>query len=116
MIDCTKVDLVKLAQEAYKLSVPQGLGFLHFNPEPLSESEAEQCIHPDDRFMRLSMDYVNGRAVKLTVREEKNGTLSLPDSWYDHTDEQYQKLLSSVDLEFSKSSEHGCACNCSNCR
>lgn len=116
MIDCTKVDLVKLAQEAYRLSSPQGLGFLHFTPEPLPEEEAKQCVFDDDISFKLNMDYVNGRAVKLTVHKEKDGTLSLPDSWYDHTDEQYKELLLSVGIELQEFVEHGCACNCNNCR
>lgn len=118
MINCTKVDLVKLAQEAYRLSKAQGLGFLHFTSEPLSKEEAEQYMHKDDKFMRLSMDYVHGRAVKLTVRKEKDGELSLPDSWYDHTNEQYKELLHLVGIETQGISitEHGCACNCTDCR
>lgn len=116
MIKCTDVDLVKLAQEAFRLSVPQGMGFLPFTPEPLSKSEAEQLIDKNSAYSILSMDYVHGRAVKLTVKKDKDGELSLPDNWYDHTDAQYAELLKSVGLESADSSDHSCACNCQECQ
>jgi hypothetical protein len=116
MIDCTGIDLVKLAQEAYRLSVPQGLGFLHFTSEPLSVEEAKTLVNLEGRSIVLDMDYVHGRAVKLCVRKNEGGTLSLPDSWYDHTDEQYRELLQSVGIGANISAEHGCACNCESCR
>ena len=47
----------------------------------------------------LNLDYVNGRAVKLTVRREKDGRLWLEDSWYDHTRDQYRELLAHVGIE-----------------
>lgn len=115
MINCTGVDLVKLAQEAYRLSSPQGLGFLHFTEEPLSEEEAKQYIQ-DTSYCVLDMDYVHGRAVKLTILKGENNTLNLKDSWYDHTDEQYKELLDSVGIEMPMPAEHGCACNCIECR
>jgi len=116
MIDCTGIDLVRLAQEAYRLSVTQGLGFLHFTPAPLSVEEAEALINLESRIAVLDMDYIHGRAVKLHVRKNEDGTLSLPDSWYDHTDGQYRELLQSVGVEADISAEHGCGCNCESCR
>lgn len=116
-MNCPKLDLVKLVKEAYRLSAPQGLGFLHFTPSPLSTEEAKQFIIPKSTCnIVLHMDYVHGRAVKLTVKKNADGTFSLPDSWYDHTDEQYKELLEAVGVEFNKPVEHGCACNCATCR
>lgn len=114
MIEITGVDLVKFAQKAYELSVPQGLGFMHFTPRPLDESEAKEMICMEGR-CPLSMDYVHGRACKLTVFKEDN-KLFVPPSWYDHTDEQFRNLLEAFGIKLEKAGEHGCACNCVKCQ
>ncbi len=99
MIDITGVNLVEFVKKAYELSSPQGYGFLHFNPDPLSDDEANQIIAngklrtPEN--VELSMDYVNGRAVKMTVFKLEN-QLQIRESWYDHTPDQLQELLSIV--------------------
>ncbi len=97
MRDITGVDLVKLTQAAYVLSIPLGLGHLHYRPEPLSDAEARDWVSnwAHDKQIALSLDYVNGRAVKLTVFR-KEGRLEMRDEWYDHTPEQLQTLLLEV--------------------
>lgn len=118
MIDITGVDLVKFAQKAYVLSMPQGLGFLHYTPAPLSDEEAKKIVECSKGFVGgivLSMDYVNGRACKMNVWE-KNGKLHITDSWYDHTDDQLRRLLEAFHIKLESTSEHGCACNCAKCQ
>jgi hypothetical protein len=111
VIDIAGVDLVKFAQKAYELSVPQGMGFLHFTPAPLAEEDAKEIVERSSHGnVRLSMDYVAGRACKMVVWE-KDGKLQIRDSWYDHTDDQLRKLLEAFDLKLETASEHGCACN-----
>jgi hypothetical protein len=117
MIDITGVDLVKFAQKTYELSMPQGLGFLHFTPEPLAEEDAKEIVERSGKYgnVKLDMDYVSGRACKMTVWE-KDGRLVIQDAWYDHTDDQLKRLLAAFDIVSNTASEHGCACNCANCR
>jgi hypothetical protein len=118
MIDITGVDLVKFAQKVYELSMPQGLGFLHFTPTPLSEKEAIEIVELSSKMngkIKLDMDYVSGRACKMVVWE-KDGKLIISDSWYDHTDKQLKQLLSEFKIKAETISEHGCACNCADCR
>jgi hypothetical protein len=104
MIDITGVDLAKFAQKAYALSSRQGMG-MQANPETtLSDADAQKLVQPTGH-IALSMDYVNGRACKLTVFRE-DGKLSMRDAWYDHTDSQLRELLA----------EHGISCNCVKCR
>lgn len=114
MIDITGINLIEFAKKVYELSVPQGLGHLHFTPMPLTNDEANQLINEKER-IALDMDYVKGRACKMVVWR-KNGKLTIHDSWYDHTDKTYDKLLSSFGIERSAQSEHGCACNCVDCQ
>lgn len=118
MIDITGVDLVKFAQKVYELSAPQGLGFLHFTPQPLSETDAKRIVENSKGHyggVVLDMDYVAGRACKMVVWE-KDGKLVIRDSWYDHTDSQLQTLLNNFNIKGGAASEHGCACECADCK
>ena len=118
MIDITGINLIEFAKKVYELSVPQGLGFLHFTSKPLTDEEAEQLVNvfKDDKTLALDMDYVKGRACKMHVRRE-NGKLTISDTWYDHTDRIYHQLLSHFNIvQESTNKEHGCACNCIDCQ
>lgn len=114
MIDITGIDLVEFAKKVYELSSPQGMGILHFTPQPLTNEEAKACLQ-DDTSYPLSMDYVKGRTCKMDVRREK-GKLTIPDTWYDHTDRIYKELLNHFNIQVSTGKEHGCACNCIDCQ
>lgn len=113
-IDVTGIDLVKFAQAVYELSSPQGLGFLHFTPEPLSEEEAKQLIHVDDKYCVLKMDYVRGRACKMYVHVKDN-RWTIPDTWYDHTDRIFKQLLDAFQIKRKEDVKHGIACGCMDC-
>lgn len=78
-------DRLNLAvRTAYDLSVPQGLGFLHAQPGAMTEEEAEQVINiTPGRAIRL--DYVKGRAVKLSLNKDEEGYyVHDHGDWYDH--------------------------------
>src|SRR4030042_6084821 len=96
MIDITGIDLIKFVKKVYDLSMPQGLGFLHFESGSLTDAEAKLFIHEKDPYNIVDMDYVKGRSCKMDIFKKDN-KLFINDSWYDHTDEQLQKLL----LEFN---------------
>lgn len=115
MIDITGVKLIEFAKKVYEFSVPQGMGILHFNPAPLTDEEADRCVALEGR-SALSMDYVNGRACKMHVRREKEGKLTISDTWYDHTDRIFEQLLNHFNIQKPKEGEHGCACNCIDCQ
>ena len=117
MIDVTNVDMVKFVKKVYDLSRPQGLGMMHYTPKPLTDDEAKQFIQDDGT---VDMDYVGGRACKMHVFN-RDGVLSVHDSWYDHSDTQFSELLAHVGLGKDAPSDgdapdHGCACNCDDCR
>ena len=120
-IDITGVNLIWFIKKVYDLSVPQGLGFLHFEENPLMGEEAKDILDTwkNDKKFALDMDYVKGRACKMTVfKEGEKLYINVP--WYDHTDKQLKNLLESVwpdNKPFPKlSGEHGIACNCVKCQ
>lgn len=120
-IDFKGIDPIKFIKEVYELSVPQGLGFLHFKEGELTEDEAKEILDfsKDNKMHFLDMDYIKGRACKMTVfREGKKLFFRIP--WYDHTDIQSEKLLKAVWPKgkiFPKlEGKHGIACNCVECQ
>jgi hypothetical protein len=106
------INMVELVKAVYDLSKPQGLGFLNFVDGGLTDEQAERFI---DKERGIDMDYVGGRACKFHMYK-RDGQWCLPDSWYDHTDEQYDRLLRKFGINRETTPEHGCACNCSECR
>ena len=98
MIDITKVDLIEFVKAVYHYSNPQGLGILHYvEGDELTTKEAKSFIHEPDEISGgiVDMDYVKGRACKFNTHYTDNKTC-ISDSWYDHTNEQYDELLSSI--------------------
>lgn len=115
MIDVTGVDMVELVKKAYELSRPQGMGMLHFDPTPLTDEEAKILIEEGEDG-EVHLDYVRGRACKFNVFN-KDGELSIRDSWYDHTDQHLVDLLDHVGITIEAGqTDHGCSCNCDTCR
>lgn len=111
MIDVTGIDKVAFAKAVYRLSVPKGLGILHAQHGELDQNEAE-LIAKEPEF---HMDYVLGRACKMWFREE-GGKLLAPDSWYDHTDRDYDELLAEFGLSRQATPAHGNCCECKECK
>lgn len=97
MIEVTGVDLTKLVQEAYALSRPQGLGTMHFQPGGLSEADAKAITDRERGNIAASMDYVKGRACKMTVFRQ-DGKLFIRDAWFDHSAAQLKTLLERIGM------------------
>jgi len=98
MIDITGVDLVRFVKEVYALSVPQGMGVLHAQIGAMSNEDAETLVNRESMpHVALSLDYVRGRACKMTVF--RNGErLEIDDKWFDHTDAELAELLRRVGI------------------
>jgi len=121
-IDITGMDLIKFIREVYKLSIPAGLGHLHFKEGGLTDEEVEEILNvwKSDSKFALDMDYIKGRACKMTVFRNRN-RICIRSPWYDHTDMRLAKLLKTVwpkDKPFPelKAEEHGIACHCMHCQ
>ena len=101
-IEVTNTNLRLLVQTAYDLSKPQGMGHLHYQPGPLSDEDADmllECkgtsIGTPSYNVVVSMDYVRGRSVKMSVFKvgEHPNKLFIRDIWFDHTEEELGILL-----------------------
>lgn len=100
MIEVTGVDLRAFVQACYRESMPHGLGFLHFQQGDLNEEESSKMIDraKGDNLCAISMDYVVGRSVKMTVFHGPNDTLWIRSTWFDHTPEQLERVLALVPI------------------
>lgn len=115
-IEITGINLHEFAKKVYELSMPQGLGFLHFQEGGLDDDFVKKLFPiVENNRIALDLDYVKGRACKMIVFKE-NDKLYIRDSWYDHTNTQLQLLLEHFNIKLNQTIEHGIACNCSDCQ
>lgn len=67
MIDISDLSKPLVLAALYNASKPQGMGFLQFNPTPMTESEAAEILKVDTRF-----DYLKGRVMKIRIEDKLN--------------------------------------------
>lgn len=123
MIEITGVDMAKFIKKAYDLSKPLGMGYFQYTPEPLTDEEAQSLINKKDPKIKCSLDYVKGRACKMTVHKEVEGSLLnkkerlfIRAPWFDHTDSQLKELLEHCGFHINlETKEHAPACTCGIC-
>ncbi len=120
-VDITGVMLPKFVKEVYIRSGAQGLGVLHYKPEGLTNDEVNEILDVTQFGSTiLSLDYIHGRACKMTVFKENDGIyINYP--WYDHTHEAFVGLLKAVwpkgkPFPVLKPNPHNPSCNCIECR
>lgn len=105
MIELKNVDLKKFIQKVYEMSRPQGLGFLAAESGGLSDEDAEAILARDSKGrIAASMDYVKGRACKMSVFRE-DGKYYIRDAWYDHTSAALAALLKEFGIDLPKKEE-----------
>ena len=76
---------IEVIKAIYDLSIPHGLGLLHYSAESMTEEEARLYIYEPD-MPNLYIDYINGRACKFALRNNKCG-------WYDHSPDALGALI-----------------------
>jgi hypothetical protein len=55
----------KVLAALYNASKPLGMGFMHFDPAPMTEAEAAEILSEREHF-----DYLKGRVMKLSLSGE----------------------------------------------
>jgi len=100
MICITGIDMVRAVQVVYSLSKPQGMGYMHYVPGELPREEAKKLVREDHDFP-VTLDYVKGRACKFHI-QRKDGDLWTNDSWYAHSKEDFENLLSILGVDRNK--------------
>lgn len=90
-VEITGCDLVAFIKKAYELSRVQGMGTLHARPGSLSDDDA-QAIISQRKEGPISIDYLHGRAVKLTIHRFGQ-RLVVGKRWFDHSQDELRELL-----------------------
>ena len=68
MIDISKFSKASVLAALYNASHPQGMGFMHFDPADMEESEAQRLFDDSkDKYF----DYVKGRILKVDLSGEE---------------------------------------------
>lgn len=65
MINISKCNKTEVLKALYEAAHPQGRGFLHYTPKPMTTAEAERLLANCTYF-----DYVNGRVMKVDLSGE----------------------------------------------
>lgn len=65
MIDISKADKALVFKALYDNAKPQGMGFLHYTPEPMEEGQARRIWSQAGD--RPYFDYVAGRVMKVDL-------------------------------------------------
>lgn len=100
MIEVTGCDLAALVRAAYSPSRQQGLGLFDSSGRTgISDEDVTEIISrgTKDPMCAVSMDYWNGRSIKMTVYKDGD-RLFIQNRWYDHSDRELGALLESIGI------------------
>lgn len=68
-VDISDLDKAELLAALYNNAMPQGMGFLHYDPKPMTRDEAAQLLEKQKYF-----DYLKGRVMKIDLTDSKMWT------------------------------------------
>ena len=72
MINIKGLSKAKVLAALYNHSKPQGMGFLIYDPEPMTEEGAQNVIDVlEKEGYRLYFDYIKGRVMKVDITRDK---------------------------------------------
>jgi len=66
MLDFKGLNKAQVLAALYNASRPLGMGFMHYNPTPMTEEEAQKELERTTYF-----DYLNGRVMKLNLGKDQ---------------------------------------------
>lgn len=66
MIDISKLSKAQVLAALYNASQPLGMGFMHYDPSPMSENEAANLLEQSTYF-----DYLKGRVMKVDLSKSE---------------------------------------------
>jgi hypothetical protein len=86
VVDITGINKAKLLAGLYNQSHPMGMGFLHYDPKPMTEEEAAEILAAWTHF-----DYLKGRVMKIDLSSDTEVDARLYDR--DHFTGAVQKVV-----------------------
>ena len=71
MVSTKGIEKWKVLKALYDNAQPQGLGFLQYNRNPMTEEEAKSIIKEGSQYHNgLSFDYLKGRVMKVNLSDD----------------------------------------------
>ncbi len=64
-MDISKMNKSEVLAALYNRSKPQGMGFLHYDPNPMTKEEAQTILDTGQTYF----DYLQGRVMKIDLSE-----------------------------------------------
>lgn len=117
MIRIKAYQVPQLIETVYNMSVPVGMGYLHYKAGNIDKKTIDALIHRFEERLKwatsverpegypwpetlVTMDYVNGRQCKFNVSYFR-GEIVINDGWYDHTEFQFEELLLTCGIDIN---------------
>ena len=69
-MDIKDLNKAEVLAELYNHAKPQGMGFLHYDPNPMTVDEAQQILDQGHTYF----DYVKGRVMKVDLGTDELNT------------------------------------------
>ena len=66
-MNISDMNKAKVLAALYNNSKPQGMGFLHFDAQPMTEEDAQKLLDSGQTYF----DYLNGRVMKIDLSSDK---------------------------------------------
>lgn len=70
MINISDLDKAEVLATLYNNTHPQGLGFLHFDPTPMTKEDAQKLLDECEKCGYFYFDYLYGRVMKVDLAGE----------------------------------------------
>lgn len=70
MINIRGLSKARALVALYNRAQPQGLGFIHYDPKPMTEEEAQKLLDSFEKGRRIYFDYLKGRVMKVDLTAE----------------------------------------------
>jgi hypothetical protein len=72
MVNIEGLDRAAVLAALYNAARPQGLGFLHYDPKPMTVEEAREILNKHAREGEIYVDYLYGRVMKVRISEKED--------------------------------------------
>lgn len=69
-MDITNLSKAAVLAALYNASHPQGMGFLHYDPTPMDEAQAQEILDGGTTYF----DYLLGRVMKISLAKDEVNT------------------------------------------
>jgi hypothetical protein len=66
-MDISKLNKAEVLAALYNAALPQGMGFLHYTPEPMTTAEAQTILNTGETYF----DYLKGRVMKVDLSKDE---------------------------------------------